>query len=44
MTQYYSNACFNDLIDELEALAAEPLLVNRLRRIRDSRLYARRAS
>ncbi|MFH5209216.1 DUF3263 domain-containing protein [Antrihabitans sp. NCIMB 15449] len=32
------------LIDEPEALAAEPVLVNRLRRLRDSRARVRRAS
>lgn len=41
--RYYSH--LNALLDEPEALAAEPVLVNRLRRLRDSRARdrARRA-
>lgn len=40
--RYYQ--LLNDLIDEPEALEAEPMLVNRLRRIRDSRAHVRKAS
>lgn len=40
--QYYSR--LNKLLDNPEALAAEPVLVNRLRRIRDGRARLRRAS
>ena len=37
--RYYTR--LNRLLDDPQALAAEPVLVNRLRRIRDSRLSAR---
>ncbi|MFH5231935.1 DUF3263 domain-containing protein [Antrihabitans spumae] len=40
--RYYSH--LNELLDEPEALAANPVLVNRLRRLRDSRARVRRAS
>ncbi|MBJ8342825.1 DUF3263 domain-containing protein [Antrihabitans sp. YC3-6] len=39
--RYYTH--LNTLLDEPEALAAEPVLVNRLRRIRDARLHTRKA-
>lgn len=38
--RYY--VALNRLLDDPEALAAEPVLVNRLRRIRDSRSTVRR--
>ncbi|GGG04502.1 hypothetical protein GCM10007304_18270 [Rhodococcoides trifolii] len=38
--RYYQ--LLNRLLDEPEAMAAEPLLVKRLRRLRDSRAQARR--
>ncbi|NIL77680.1 DUF3263 domain-containing protein [Rhodococcus sp. B10] len=40
--RYYQ--LLNELLDNPEALAAEPVLVNRLRRIRDSKAKVRRAS
>lgn len=40
--RYYQS--LNALLDDPEALAAEPVLVKRLRRIRDSRAKLRRAS
>jgi hypothetical protein len=39
-TRYYQRLA--NLLDEPEAVAAEPLLVNRLRRIRDQRAIVRR--
>ena len=41
-TRYYQ--CVNDLIDTPEALAADPLLVKRLRRLRAERRKNRSAS
>lgn len=40
--RYYQ--LLNRLLDDPDALAAEPVLVNRLRRIRTARATARRAS
>lgn len=40
--RYYMQ--LNRILDDPEALAAEPVLVHRLRRIRDSRAKSRRAS
>ena len=42
VVRYYAQ--LNALLDDPEALAAEPVLVKRLCRIRDSRQAARRAS
>ena len=41
-SSYYRN-CLNDLIDREDALAASPMLVKRLRRLREARTQARSA-
>lgn len=41
MTRFWQRV--NQLIDDPEALAADPVLVNRLRRIRETRARARQA-
>lgn len=41
-TVYYQR--LNALLDDPEALAAEPMLINRLRRLRDQRRHMRRTA